>query len=222
MIPIPYGTKYTVEVRGSIWKPVTCEFCSTQFAYQLSAKAKGQAKSILWLNKEQVKMSAESNARQALQRKLREVKRITTKAISCPNCGRYQKDMAQILKTKAANSSFLPPFYGFLTFGAALSLAWLVNFVLQDLVDEANVWLIALGAGIFGGIFVAILKYRKLAADFDPNKNARARRKRAPAEGRQVLLRSELEAFTADMEAKYGGFVGAVARADLPTWTERS
>jgi hypothetical protein len=88
MIPIPYGSKYTATIAAIRWIPFTCDSCGADFAYALHVSGKGEATSLLWIDREGAKYSAKSTALHALRRGMAE--RIAAiPPIPCPRCGRY-------------------------------------------------------------------------------------------------------------------------------------
>jgi hypothetical protein len=207
VIPIPYGTKFTVKARGSVWKPVTCEHCGCDFAYLVSVKASGEATNVLWLNKRAAIDSAHSHADQALRHALD----TTEKAIPCPQCGRYQRRMVSLMRWQAANSNPRPYLLGFLALGITIALALLVNAAAPGLMPPGLAFLMASIVGLAVG-YRAFTKIQRL----DPNADAHTRQNRPYSEDYKVLRRRELERIVEQLRKE--------GRLDvaLPTWDSTS
>ncbi len=150
---IPYGTKYTVTVSGSIWKPVTCENCGCEYAYQIKHQTNGSATNVLWLNKDGAIRNAENNANHNLKSYLKN----TVRNYHCPNCGFYQTDMIHRMKNSVWQRALV---FGFIAFIIVALIA----------VSNASVIFYSIIAGIIVGIaFLSPL------TNFNPNTNANSR-----------------------------------------------
>lgn len=150
---IPYSTKYTVKVSGSMWKPVTCENCGCEYAYQVKHQTDGSATNLLWLNKEGAIRNAENNANQSLETYLKN----TDLNYHCPNCGCYQTDMIRRMKNSIVQRSFI---FGFLAFVIVVIIT----------ASNTSVAFYSVTAGIVTGIvFLTPL------LNFNPNINANSR-----------------------------------------------
>lgn len=173
---IPYGTKYTATVSGSVWKPVTCENCGCEYAYQIKHQTSGSATNVLWLNKERAIRDAENHARQNLQSYLNN----TMRNYHCPDCGFYQTstihDMKNVIWQRAI-------FFGFI----ALVIAAFVT------ASSSHVMLFSLTAGIF--VSIALLSPLR---NFNPNVNARSRTNQQFSEKYPVVKKEKTESILTD------------------------
>lgn len=153
MARIPYGTKYTVQVSGSMMKPVACENCGCEYLYQVKHQTSGSATNVLWLNKQGAITNAENNANQNLENYLKN----TVRNHPCPDCGFYQSDMIQRMKNTIWQKGLI---FGFVAFAIVAVIA----------ASSSSVMFYALASGVI----VSIIFLSPLA-NFYPNADARTR-----------------------------------------------
>lgn len=152
LIPIPIGVRRVAAVQGEVWKCVSCSNCHQGYAYLLELEATGEDHDLLFLDGEASAERARVQAEQNLSEKSRNV----VLPIPCPNCGFYQEDMLQKLKSEASINS--------------LQIAGTVIAVLS-LVPLAfgipYLWVVTIVLAVAG---LALLAYGYvLAFRFDPN-----------------------------------------------------
>jgi tellurite resistance protein len=99
IIPIPYGTRYTARVKGSVSKRCRCESCATDYLYTAQREASAQGMSLLWLDNEGAEDRASAGARQQITQKLAKA----VDPVACPACGWFQTDMRRLLKRRRLN-----------------------------------------------------------------------------------------------------------------------
>ncbi|HNC32155.1 MAG TPA: hypothetical protein PKX08_19225 [Cyclobacteriaceae bacterium] len=168
---IPYGTKYTVQSSGYIWKPVTCENCGCEYVYRIQHRTSGTATNPLWLNKQGAITKAEDRAQANLEKYLKNA----SHDYPCPNCGFFQAKAIQHKK----NDIWLKG----LVFG-------LLAFLLTIMVFSENTMAILFGLG--AGVIVSILSLGKLS-NFNPNADANTRINQKFSEQYPVLRKSEFD-----------------------------
>src|SRR5438309_799407 len=172
LIPIPTGMRYTATVSGSVWKPLTCEFCKLDFAYRITRKATGTGRSALFLDNDGARARAGSYAYANLQRELEK----SFEVVPCPKCGRYQAQMFSKLKWKKKGG---------------LTIAGIIGVVLTATVAPAvpsPLLVFAIGAALS----VAALVIGELRRSrFDPNADCETR---TGDRGENVVKRSDYEA----------------------------
>ncbi len=93
-IPIPIGRSYSATATGAVWKPVCCEHCGCEFAYQLVVSVQGRGFSPLFLSNYEAQESARQRAVHNLENRLARA----TGLAPCPDCGKYQSGMVSEMK----------------------------------------------------------------------------------------------------------------------------
>ncbi len=173
MLRIPYGTKYTVNVKGSVWKPAICDNCEGVYFYQIKHQATGSAKSVLWQNKQEAiddaNFIAEDNLENYLENEVRNY--------SCPDCGFYPSEVVQRKKNEDGAKALVLGLLVFaIVFASTLSSSW------------------SLVYGLLSGVVVGFIFIRN-SSSINPNSNAHTRVNQKFSEDYPVLRKSDLEYF---------------------------
>jgi hypothetical protein len=169
---IPYGTKYTVGVSGSIWKPVVCENCGCVYVYQIKHQTSGSATNLLWLNKQGAINSARFNANRNLEKYLKK----QVRNYPCPECGFYQAEMIKRMKKNIWQQAI-----------AVGGIAFVLIIILTAS-SSSPLFYALLSSGIVGSFSL-----RKLVG-FDPNDDAPTRSHQKFSENSYPVLRkSDIE-----------------------------
>ena len=169
---IPYGTKYTAQMTGAIWKPVVCENCGCQYFYLAKAKAEGSGENILWLNKHAAMAKAENTAAEKLEKQLKEI----VLNYHCPECGFYQAHMLQRMKNQIWKNTFILGF-----FSAAIA------FVIVSGNSIPSVF-----STLAAGVLISSFFWCRLI-NFDPNADAARRGKKKFSNQYPVTQKSVLD-----------------------------
>ena len=159
-IHIPIGARHRAAIRGAVWKLVDCEHCQERFAYLLELEATGQDHDLLFLD------GAGSAARalmQAEQNLLKKSQNLVV-PVPCPNCGSYQKEMAQLLKDNAS-INLLQIVGGVITLVSFVPLAF----------DIPGIWIFTVVLALVGLTVMArglarAIRYDANAGDPEPRK----------------------------------------------------
>jgi len=178
MLFIPYGSKYTAIASGFAWRRVVCQHCGCDFVYRVTSSAEGSSTSFLWLNKNEAKAGANTQANSLLEKQLIKA----SLNICCPNCGYYQDYMVKDIISNAR----------FLRIGRALLLVIIIGItvtcILQYLGFNNSIsLLIAFVLAIIILLFRIINYHEK-----DPNQDAQNRINQSYSENYPVLLTSVL------------------------------
>jgi tellurite resistance protein len=96
LIPIPYGTRYTAKVTGSVLKQCRCEACGEEYTYTAQRRAAGTGTSFLWLNDGGAQQRAAIGAQVQVALQLQRA----VDPVACPGCGWLQADMVRVLKRR--------------------------------------------------------------------------------------------------------------------------
>ncbi len=186
MLPIPVGTRHTVTFTANVWKPIRCEQCGCEFAYRIELSTSGRSTNYLWLNRQGAidlaRMQASNEARQVIE--------TSKKAYPCPDCGIYQGDMANDLKTEKTTEIRL----------IGLVIALILVFTLSLIVEEN----LAGKVGDFITITAYILSiligltaaywFVRSRLPFDPNAQFGSRAGQSFSKEYPVLRRADLDA----------------------------
>ena len=98
---IPVATRWVAAARGTVWKVVTCSHCQQRYAYQLELETTGQVVGPpLTFDTEAAKL-AQARAEERLSKMARNV----VTPLPCPNCGCYQPDMVERLRTEGTSKA---------------------------------------------------------------------------------------------------------------------
>lgn len=100
-IPIPYSTRWVAKANGTVWKVVTCSHCQQRYGFQLELETTGQVVGA------PLSMDADG-ARQAqarAQENLAKMGRNVVIPLPCPNCGCYQPDMVEVLRSEGTSNA---------------------------------------------------------------------------------------------------------------------
>ena len=160
---VPTGRKYTVTVTATTYKTVHCEKCGCDFVYPMRRKAQGTGHSPLWLDNKGATTRAESAARENLAKKL--AKEIDP--VPCPDCGRYQTDMATKMKKGKWRWMVV---VGWMAIIVSLIAAWILWL-------DSGAFVAALTGTFWGIVMIAgagmIVGAKMRQRTFDPNAEAR-------------------------------------------------
>jgi hypothetical protein len=183
IIPIPYATRWVATAHGTVWKVLTCSHCRQRYAFELELETTGQVVGPpLSLSDEGAKL-AQARAEENLSKMGRNV----VIPLPCPNCGCYQPDMVERLRTEGTSNA--PVKAGLII--AVLSLIPLAFRI-------SYIW-VATAAGVSVGF--GLIGYADwAAARWDPNagdpekRKARGRRRAVWGEELDRLLATDLDA----------------------------
>jgi hypothetical protein len=92
-----YEVVYHATVTGTALKERECECCHEKFVYPMTRTEEGWGGTFLGLNEARAEKESSAEARASLRQVLAEEFEI----IACPNCGKYQPEMAEQLRYKA-------------------------------------------------------------------------------------------------------------------------
>lgn len=171
---ISYGTKYTAQISGSIWKPVACENCGCVYYYQIKDQASGSSTDFLWLNKQGAMDSAKGRANQNLENRFKNAVR----NYPCPDCGFYQTEMIKRMRNNIWQRGIV---FGILAFALVFSFT-----------TSAINSLTALGYSFIAGAIVCLTTLSKLY-NYNPNSNAQSRTNQKFSESYPVIKQSDME-----------------------------
>jgi len=191
---IPIGSRHSVDAKIDLWQPVVCEVCSCQFAYRTTISGHGEAKNLLWLNKEGATASAQSQAMRELEERLAEV-REKVSVYACPECGNYQSNMVSLLKADNLILRRMGCFFGALVF--AWISAQIVTAVFSENMNGPHVGVIysvIVLTGVFAGVSAGWLLWRFLASrPYEPNYQPYKRAGKPYSQSYPVLRLADLE-----------------------------
>jgi hypothetical protein len=111
---------YTATVSGSITRRARCIRCSSVFEYVITREASGGGHSAYFLNNAGAETSAETRARNNLNRALNEA----VEPVHCSACGIYQPEMVQILRERLGKQ-YEPNKYAAERIAVPVEQAWL-------------------------------------------------------------------------------------------------
>lgn len=179
---IPYGRKYKTKMVGYRWKFVECSFCGCKYLYKMKREAEGEGGSVLWLDNAGAKGRAINQANEVLNSKLSK----EIDAVSCPDCGMYQKDMVSQLKREKWSLVGC----GSIVFGVIGGIIVLIG---NNNLATASVWLKYSLLIILIGLWLwVVIKMAIDASKYKPNDDAQKRIGQASSD--LVLRLSEWEA----------------------------
>lgn len=170
MIPIPvFWTKYTTTLRGSVFKFVPCENCSTEYVYRIEREGTGIGTSMYSLNND----GAASHSRSAAGETLASMLENDFDPVPCPACGHYQRYMfPKLLQTKwqwAHPITLALVVVGSLS--CVIGLYWAIIYLqhpnIRVVENMVTAWTVMLAAGIIGLGFSLIKRFA--LRNFDPN-----------------------------------------------------
>jgi hypothetical protein len=193
-IPIPYATRWMATAHGTVWKVITCSHCRQRYAFQLELETTGQVVGPpLSLSDEGAKL-AQARAEENLSKMGRNV----VIPLPCPNCGCYQPNMVELLRTEGTSNT--PVKAGLII--AALSFIPLAF-------NIPHIWLataagVAVGLGLIGYADWAAARWDPNAGDAEPRK-ARGRKRAVWGEELDQLLAAGLPAGPAPGAHAVGG-----------------
>jgi hypothetical protein len=182
-MPMVVTRRYSVSVEGAAWKPVRCERCQTQWAYQVKRQFTGQGVSPYMLDNDGAQQRARTAAHKGLEHALQNAR----EDIPCPRCLNYQADMA--LRLKKAKYGWL------LALGiVGIFLAATFSAVLLDpktgLALPLALALILVGVG--GSIGLLVLRV-KLMGGYDPNAEELRPTRQTVLGSKKVILREQYQ-----------------------------
>jgi hypothetical protein len=183
-----FGETITVELQGQTWRRETCQYCGSEFHYQLWVAATGVAVNPYFIDSYGSPGRAEENARSQLDHALRH----GVLPVPCPHCSKYQEYMVPALR---ANRFLWMKSAGrfILGLGAALlaiSLLMTVLIVLPADKSRLNKTAVALLVllpvlPLMASMGLFLARRRRLAA-YNPNAEAYARERRQIAANRAL------------------------------------
>lgn len=98
-VPIPFGTRHTAVVEGSIDRLVVCEQCGIEYVFMVEGTAEAASTALLFSDESTARAVACQNAEQALVVQLRNA----VEPVPCPSCGHYQAAMVTRMKSNHLN-----------------------------------------------------------------------------------------------------------------------
>lgn len=186
------GRRYSARVEGATWKPVRCDRCQAQWAYQVKREYTGQGVSPYMLDNAGAASRAQSSANQGLERALEQAK----DDVPCPRCLAYQNDMATRLKKSKFAWMFALGMIAL--FGTLSMVAPLV--VAPDSPFPQAVGIGLMLAGFGTGIALLVGRSRLMAA-FDPNAEELRMTRQSTLAAKKTILREQYEALVAAARA---------------------
>ncbi len=193
-IPIPVATRWVATARGTVWKVVTCLHCQQTYAFQLELETTGQEVGPpLSLSDEGAKL-AQARAEENLSKMGRNV----VIPLPCPNCGCYQPDMVELLRTERTSNA--PVKAGLIV--AVLSLIPLAFSVPYNWIATAVG--VSVGLGLIGYADWAAARWDPNAGDPEKRK-ARGRKRAVWGEALDPLLATGQDAGPAPAARVVGG-----------------
>lgn len=182
-IPIPYATRWVSTAQGTVWKVVTCSHCRERYAFQLELETTGTVVGApLSLDDEGARL-AQAKAKENLSKMGRNL----VFPLPCPNCGCYQPDMVDRLRSEGTSNA--PMIAGLIV--AVLSLIPLAFSV--PYIWVATVAGVAVGLGLIGYSDWAAARWNPNAGDAEPRK-ARGRKRAVWGEELDRLLATDMAA----------------------------
>jgi hypothetical protein len=188
---ISIGEEHQVTVSGAVIKHVCCEFCSCEYFFEHTSKAKGSGFSLFSLNNRGAQNRAAEQAKKKLERELK----TGVACAPCPECARYQAAMVARMR-KSRHAWMNPTGLVILVFTAVLlGIVALANYVPRNRpnADWAGTFLVFGSPGLAG---LALVVGRWLLVQwYDPNASGEekrrelARRKSFRNDGEYVLAK---------------------------------
>lgn len=165
---IPYGMNYSAVAVGGTFKAVRCEACRHEYVYHLIREGSGDKTSILFLDNDGAKATAEAEAKEELGRLLEK----GVELVPCPACGHYQENMRR--KARRLHRRWMLYTGGtiLVLLGPAAMFATIVNAINKSEPGAASIpWPVFVGVltafALLGSALIAA-KYL-LARKYDPN-----------------------------------------------------
>jgi hypothetical protein len=195
IIPIPVATRWVATAQGTVWKVVTCSHCRQRYAFLLELETTGtDVGPPLWLDAEGSTKRAQARAEENLSKMARNV----VFPLPCPNCGCYQRDMVDRLRTEGTSNT--PVIAGLIV--AVLSLIPLAFRV--PYIWVATVVGVSVGLGLISYADWAAARWDPNAGDPEPRK-ARGRKQTVWGEELDRLLTTDPDAGPAPTARAVGG-----------------
>jgi hypothetical protein len=183
-IPIRVATEWVATARGTTWKVVTCSHCQQRYAFQLELETSGkEVGPPLLLASEEGPRLAQAKAEQNLSKMARNL----VFPLPCPNCGCYQPDMVELLRTEGTSNA--PMIAGLIVAGLSfIPLAFSVPYIWV-----ATVAGVLVGLGLIGYADWATARWNPNAGDPEKRK-ARGRKRAVWGEELDRLLATDMAA----------------------------
>ncbi len=181
-MPVVVTRRYSARVSGSAWKPMRCERCQTQFAYQVTREFTGEGVSPYMLDNAGAQERARAAAHKGLAHSLANAK----DDVPCPRCLSYNADAALRLKKAKFSWMFvlgLLGLLGTLTISPAL--------VGGDIPVATAIAVAVAGFGVSIGLLV--MRARGMS-NFDPNSDELRATRQDTLAKKKTILREQYEA----------------------------
>ena len=101
VIPIPVGARYEATARRTVWKVLACSHCRKHYAFQLELETTGTEIASPLEPSDEAHRRAMANAEENLSKMAQNV----VLPVPCPNCGCYQDDMVDRLKSEGTSNT---------------------------------------------------------------------------------------------------------------------
>lgn len=194
IISIPIATEWVATARGTFWKVVTCSHCRQRYAFPLELETTGKDVGSPW----SLDVEGAKRAQARAEENLSTIARNVVYPLPCPNCGCYQPDMVDRLRTEGTSNT--PVIAGLIV--AVLSLIPLAFRV-------PYIWVVtavgvSAGLGLIGYADWAAARWNPNAGDPEPRK-ARGRKRAVWGEQLDRLLATDRGAGPAPTARVVGG-----------------
>lgn len=175
--------EWVATAHGTFWKVVACSHCLQRYAYQLKLETTGKDVGSPWT----LDIDGPKRAQARAEENLSKIARNVVVPLPCPNCGCYQPDMVDRLRTEATSNA--PVIAGVVV--AVLSLIPLAFSV--PYIWIATVVGMSVGLGLIGYADWATARWDPNAGDPEPRK-ARGRERAVWGEQLDRLLATNADA----------------------------
>jgi hypothetical protein len=167
------GRFFTAELSGTKVKHISCQKCGDNYVYVLRRTGEGTGKSVLWLDNDGARGSADTSARQDLHAKLAK----GVDPVACPACGWYQKTMVAAVRARRRAWADI----GAMALGVGALFAMCSGRML-------------LAEALFGAAVVVAVAARVIVSRWDPNADEVWKQKARERESGRAMRRADYEA----------------------------
>jgi hypothetical protein len=182
-MPVVVTRRYSAKVSGSAWKPLRCERCQTQFAYQVTREFTGEGVSPYMLDNAGAQERARAAAHKGLEHSLANAK----DDVPCPKCLSYNGDAVTRLKKAKFGWMFVLGLLG------ALGTLTISPMLAADrgTSPAIAIGIVLVGFGLSGGLL--FMRSRGMS-NFDPNSEELRATRQDTLSKKKTILREQYEA----------------------------
>lgn len=181
-MPVVVTRRYSARVSGTAWKPLRCERCQTQFAYQVTREFTGQGVSPYMLDNAGAQERARAAAHKGLEHSLANAR----DDVPCPKCLAYNGDAVLRLKKAKYGWMFM---LGLLGLFGTLTMAPLLT--TPEFANAAVGALVVVGLAISAGLLIG---RSRLMSNYDPNSEELRPTRQTVLANKRTILREQYEA----------------------------